>query len=273
VDPKILGDFSMDIAENMQKYQDNISLFGDFEKELGPGMFNVELETPLEEFRTVIGGHTFEEFPNVLKQTMQLDIGTGGVMQSVAPEYILRSKIAGSVKSIWYDREGLGLSYKRIKDFPDVISLAREASRVNKDYSDIFGRVAKDYQDYLFGSGIEKDAVRKADWLSSNKDWVLENPEKTTIDLVRENFETINYYRDMVKIKEYENVMLDQTANLKLSFKIPSIQVAGKLKLSSIGIKLPFDITGSLGIRGFIESTEPIIREAGFKTLQPEESL
>jgi hypothetical protein len=288
-DEKIFESLANDIGEAMQEKQGNLSLFGDFEKESGPGMFHIEVENALGETTPVIEGHTFTEFPNVLKQTTFINLEGGDRALAVAPEYSLRSKLAGSIQFFHYGDEGADISYKRLGDFPDVVSISRQMGLENPSKSTMFNKVAGSYEDYLFGKGIENQARVKAENLISNTDWRTENPDTTIDELVQQNMENVGNYRQMVT--GFGNPSLEEApwkefnpVSNRSSRSIPQIQSsqnagAGQVPDTSITTRqrglIGYKTTINWGeikealtpknIHPFIGSPSEILEDAGFK--------
>jgi len=232
VEKSILSDLSEDIAESMQKYQDDIFpggdiLIPDVEKE-GPGVFMMSVENSLGIEEKMIDVHTFTEFPNVLGQTTSMDIYGGGNFPVVSPEYTLRSKLASSIQSFRVDKNGPAIFYKgrSLKSIPDVISMSREMGAESIENKQIFNQLSAHYEKYLFGKEIESVPAYMADRLLSDEEWVANNPDSTFDTLVRENFENLNKYRDITKNFGNSDLFLQQgyrpnindIASSKLSF-------------------------------------------------------
>jgi len=202
----------------------------------------------------IIEAHTFSAFPDVMKQTTQLSLKGGGTLTAVAPEYTLRSKLAGSMFALRYSREGgTEFAFKRLKDFPDVISLTREASGTYPATSDMFKRLSDDYTKMISSNRAGIDIKDVAAARFAKPEWVAANRGVTLESLTKEMTADLRGYQSAVK----------GFGNAPFGVSRPAIETTSRFGVSFFSPEIKY--TPAIKYQLFTGSPGKILKDTSFR--------
>lgn len=249
VHENVMERLANDVNTAMQSRQSNILM--EIDRTRATPSFSISVKGAGEPMG-IVEAHTFSAFPDVLKQTKPLELAGGGSLRAVAPEYTLRSKLAGSMFSFRVTAgEEAAFSFKRLKDFPDVISLSRESVRAYPEMADVFKRLSDEYTEMVFSRGAQMDIRDIASVRFAKSEFRAEHPGMTLEDLTKEMTTDLRGYRGSVR--GFGNVPFDVAAR------------PAEATVSQFGVSFKATKDYFSQYHAFTGAPTKILRETGFK--------